>query len=156
MMKAQNWTVNQAIAAHHTKTPTPQHPQPEATRQATSGDAFNQTFGHINREGDETALSTTDRRAAQIKANAQRAAGEIETATNLLTTMYLATGNYDDPLVEAQVAQSEQLLEAQIRSTSSTHSLGKLLAATGILGLQTLPAIESAQRSLKLLGDGQH
>jgi hypothetical protein len=74
--------------------------------------------------------------------------------------MYLATGEYDDPDVRRQVSQSELLLEAQIGSTSSTHSLGKLLAATGIPGLQTIPAIRSTQDSLnestRRLGEGRH
>ena len=157
-MKQQNWTINQAIAALKENATRSAPQQPQAPQQQF--DAFNETYGHINREGDGTALSVTDRRAAHIKHNAQRAAGEIETATNLLTTMYLATGEYDDPDVRRQVTQSELLLEAQIGSTSSTHSLGKLLAATGIPGLQTIPAIRSAQDSLnestRRLGEGQH
>ncbi|XHX78962.1 MAG: hypothetical protein RBJ76_03225 [Stenomitos frigidus ULC029] len=162
VMKEQGWTVNQAIATlkENADRSAPQQPQSPPAAQEQFGDAFNETYGHVNREGNSSALSLTEQRAAQIKQNAQRAAGDIEIATNLITTMYLTTGQYDDPEVRQQVLQSQQLLEGQICSTSTTHGLGKLLAATGIPGLQTIPAIRSAHDSLtesmRQLGSGQH
>lgn len=152
MMKENGWTVNQAIAAHRTETPSGKPPVAETPSTATNS-AFNETTGHLNRESDQSSLDLTNRLAANIKHNAQTRAGDIETSTNLLTAYYLTTGEYDDPEVKEQVKRSELLLDAQV---GSTPSLGKLLAATGIPGLQTIPAIASAQKSLKLLSDRQH
>ncbi len=156
MMKENGWTVNQAIAAHRAETPSGKPPVAETPSPATNS-AFNETTGHLNRESNQSSLDLTNRLAANIKHNAQTRAGDIETSTNLLTAYYLTTGEYDDPEVKEQVKRSELLLDAQV---SSTPTLGKLLAATGIRGLQTIPAIRSAQDSLnesmKRLGDGRH